>query len=51
MQSSSRQQPIDVIFPVLHGPFEEDGSVQGLAELAGVPYVGANVFALCGSAP
>src|SRR5215475_15253611 len=37
--------PIDVIFPVLHGPFGEDGSVQGLAELAGVPYVGANVFA------
>jgi D-alanine-D-alanine ligase len=37
--------PVDVIFPVLHGPFGEDGSVQGLAELAGVPYVGANVFA------
>ena len=37
--------PIDVLFPVLHGPFGEDGSVQGLAELAGVPYVGANVFA------
>jgi D-alanine-D-alanine ligase len=36
---------VDVIFPVLHGPFGEDGSVQGLAELAGVPYVGANVFA------
>ena len=37
--------PIDVIFPVLHGPFGEDGSVQGLAELAGVPFVGASVFA------
>jgi D-alanine-D-alanine ligase len=37
--------PVDVVFPVLHGPFGEDGSVQGLAELAGVPYVGANVFA------
>jgi D-alanine-D-alanine ligase len=37
--------PIDVIFPVLHDPFGEDGSVQGLAELADVPYVGANVFA------
>jgi D-alanine-D-alanine ligase len=37
--------PVDVIFPVLHGPFGEDGSMQGLAELAGVPYVGANVFA------
>src|SRR5215470_3697514 len=37
--------PVDVIFPVLHGPFGEDGSVQGLAELAGVPNVGASVFA------
>src|SRR3989344_7857100 len=31
----------DVIFPVLHGPFGEDGSIQGLLKLAGVPYVGA----------
>ncbi len=37
--------PVDVIFPVLHGPFGEDGSVQGLAELAGVPFVGASVLA------
>src|SRR5712691_4806594 len=37
--------PVDVIFPVLHGPFGEDGSVQGLAELAGVPFVGASIFA------
>src|SRR5262249_59412407 len=35
---------VDVIFPVLHGPFGEDGSVQGLAELAGVPFVGASIF-------
>ncbi len=35
----------DVIFPVLHGPFGEDGTVQGLLELAGVPYVGAGVTA------
>src|SRR5262249_6805945 len=34
---------IDVVFPVLHGPMGEDGSVQGLLELAGVPYVGAGV--------
>ena len=34
-----------VVFPVLHGPFGEDGSVQGLLELAGVPYVGAGVAA------
>jgi D-alanine-D-alanine ligase len=36
--------PIDVVFPVLHGPFGEDGAVQGLLELAGVPYVGAGVL-------
>ena len=35
----------DVVFPVLHGPFGEDGSVQGLLELAGVAYVGAGVAA------
>ncbi len=34
---------LDVIFPVLHGPYGEDGTVQGLLELAGLPYVGANV--------
>jgi D-alanine-D-alanine ligase len=34
---------IDVVFPVLHGPMGEDGAVQGLLELAGVPYVGAGV--------
>lgn len=33
----------DVAFPVLHGPFGEDGTVQGLLELAGIPYVGAGV--------
>src|SRR4030043_156790 len=36
---------IDIIFPVLHGPFGEDGTVQGLLELAGIPYVGAGVAA------
>jgi len=35
---------VDVIFPVLHGTFGEDGTVQGLLELAGVPYVGAGVL-------
>jgi D-alanine-D-alanine ligase len=34
---------LDVIFPVLHGPYGEDGTVQGLLELAGVPYVGCGV--------
>ena len=36
---------LDVIFPVLHGPFGEDGTIQGLLELANVPYVGAGVLA------
>lgn len=36
---------IDVVFPVLHGPMGEDGTVQGLFELAGLPYVGAGVMA------
>jgi len=35
----------DVYFPVLHGPFGEDGTIQGLLEMAGVPYVGAGVLA------
>lgn len=35
--------PVDVVFPVLHGPYGEDGTVQGLLELAGVPYVGSGV--------
>jgi D-alanine-D-alanine ligase len=38
------REPIDVVFPVLHGPFGEDGTVQGLLEVAGVPYVGAGVL-------
>ncbi len=39
------REPIDIVFPVLHGPLGEDGAVQGLMELAGVPYVGAGVLA------
>jgi D-alanine-D-alanine ligase len=35
---------VDVVFPVLHGPMGEDGTVQGLLELAGLPYVGAGVL-------
>jgi D-alanine-D-alanine ligase len=34
----------DIVFPILHGPFGEDGTVQGLAEIAGVPYVGSGVL-------
>jgi D-alanine-D-alanine ligase len=36
---------LDVIFPVLHGPFGEDGTIQGLLDLAGMPYVGCGVLA------
>jgi D-alanine-D-alanine ligase len=36
---------VDVVFPLLHGPYGEDGTVQGLLELAGVPYVGSGVSA------
>ncbi|MQA26644.1 MAG: D-alanine--D-alanine ligase [Micromonosporaceae bacterium] len=36
---------VDVVLPVLHGPYGEDGTIQGLLELAGAPYVGAGVFA------
>ncbi len=36
---------IDVVFPVLHGPWGEDGTLQGLLEMAGVPYVGSGVLA------
>jgi D-alanine-D-alanine ligase len=38
------RQEIDVVFPVLHGPFGEDGTIQGMLELAGIPYVGAGVL-------
>jgi len=38
------RRSIDVVFPVLHGPYGEDGTVQGLLELANVPYVGAGVL-------
>ena len=35
---------VDVVFPLLHGPYGEDGTIQGLLELAGIPYVGAGVL-------
>ncbi|MGM0688821.1 MAG: D-alanine--D-alanine ligase family protein [Bacillota bacterium] len=40
-----RYQSIDIIFPVLHGTYGEDGSIQGLFEMAGIPYVGSGVLA------
>jgi D-alanine-D-alanine ligase len=42
---SGRRVEVDVVFPVLHGPFGEDGTVQGLFEMAGVAYVGSGVYA------
>lgn len=46
---SSVSRQLDVVFPVLHGPFGEDGTVQGLLEMAGIPYVGCGVLAsACG---
>lgn len=43
--TSTELPPVDVVFPVLHGPFGEDGSVQGYAEVADVAFVGSGVFA------
>lgn len=45
VESGTQPKHIDVIFPVLHGTYGEDGAVQGLLELAGIPYVGADVTA------
>ena len=44
MRNLSALSRVDVVFPVLHGTYGEDGTVQGLLELAGVPYVGAGVL-------
>ena len=43
--TEERLPTVDLIFPVLHGPFGEDGTVQGLLEMAGLPYVGDGVLA------
>jgi len=42
--SGELRDRLDVVFPVLHGPYGEDGTIQGLLELAGIPYVGAGVL-------
>src|SRR6202451_3499844 len=44
-RASDRAINVDVIFPLLHGTFGEDGTIQGLLELADIPYVGAGVLA------
>lgn len=44
-----RELPLDVVFPVLHGTYGEDGTIQGLLEMAGIPYIGCGVLAsACG---
>ncbi len=45
LSSSSLWSTIDVVFPVLHGPFGEDGTIQGALELVGIPFVGSGVLA------
>ena len=42
--ASQQDQQLDVVFPVLHGPHGEDGSVQGLLKLGGIPFVGSDVL-------
>lgn len=52
LKASKREKkllPLDVVFPVLHGTYGEDGTIQGLFEMAGIPYVGCEVAAsACG---
>jgi len=44
VRAGGDQYPFDVAFPVLHGPYGEDGTIQGMFEMAGVPYVGSGVI-------
>jgi len=44
LDSANQPQSVDVLFPVLHGTYGEDGTIQGLFELADIPYVGAGVL-------
>lgn len=44
-ENGTRKEPVDVVFPVLHGLYGEDGTIQGLCELARLPYVGCGVLA------
>ncbi len=52
LETSAREEklsPLDVVFPVLHGTYGEDGTLQGLFEMAGIPYIGCGVLAsACG---
>jgi D-alanine-D-alanine ligase len=44
LTSNQADMALDVVFPILHGPFGEDGTVQGLLKLAGVPFVGSGIL-------
>ena len=44
LTTNSEDRTVDVVFPILHGPFGEDGTVQGLLKLADIPFVGAGVL-------
>jgi D-alanine-D-alanine ligase len=44
VSETGERREIDVVFPILHGPFGEDGTIQGMLDLAGIPYVGAGVL-------
>lgn len=44
MEDPAKIYPVDVVFPVMHGPHAEDGTIQGLLELANIPYVGCDVL-------
>jgi D-alanine-D-alanine ligase len=49
LDTSGKAEPLDVVFPVLHGTFGEDGTIQGLLEMAAVPFVGCGTLAsACG---
>ncbi len=43
--SDEKNFPLDVVFPVMHGTYGEDGTIQGLLEMAGIPYIGCGVLA------
>ncbi len=48
-ENEERLLPLDIVFPVLHGTFGEDGTIQGLFEMAGIPYIGCGVLSsACG---
>jgi D-alanine-D-alanine ligase len=44
MENGGKSAPLDVVFPVLHGTFGEDGTIQGLLEMADIPYVGQGFY-------